>query len=201
VDSGTKQLIIPNWMPSSYPGGRARLIPRRTSFNASRRFGERAARYSVTVHAGMPQTYHDRFCRGNCNVRIRVALFRRFPFDRYCLEIVCFVLSNVMSTVHEILDAMDKLTREELRILKLGVDSRLADDDNDPALLVVEGSHRLCGQSPRRSQIDRRSSRSHPPMDFRVEITGPAIADLAEIVSSIAQDNPRGSEGTWRKLA
>jgi hypothetical protein len=41
-----------------------------------------------------------------------------------------------MSTVHEILDAMDKLTREELRILKLGVDSRLADDDNDPALLA-----------------------------------------------------------------
>jgi plasmid stabilization system protein ParE len=27
-------------------------------------------------------------------------------------------------------------------------------------------------------------------MDFRVEITGPAIADLAEIVSYIAQDNP-----------
>ena len=41
-----------------------------------------------------------------------------------------------MSTVHEILDAVDKLTREELRILKLGVDSRLADDDNDPALLA-----------------------------------------------------------------
>ncbi|MEY2484349.1 MAG: hypothetical protein QOK24_2877 [Verrucomicrobiota bacterium] len=41
-----------------------------------------------------------------------------------------------MSTVHEILGAMDKLTREELRILKLGVDSRLADDDNDPALLA-----------------------------------------------------------------
>jgi hypothetical protein len=39
-----------------------------------------------------------------------------------------------MSTVQEILTAMDKLTPDELRILKLGVDSRLADDDNDPAL-------------------------------------------------------------------
>jgi plasmid stabilization system protein ParE len=27
-------------------------------------------------------------------------------------------------------------------------------------------------------------------MDFRVEITGSAIADLAEIASYIAQDNP-----------
>jgi hypothetical protein len=84
----------------------------------------------------MGQVYHEAFFRGNSNVRRRVALFRRFPFDRSCVEIVCFVLSNVMSTVHEILDAMDKLTREELRILKLGVDSRLADDDNDPALLA-----------------------------------------------------------------
>jgi hypothetical protein len=34
----------------------------------------------------------------------------------------CFlVLSKVMSTVHEILGAMDKLTRGELRILKLAV--------------------------------------------------------------------------------
>jgi hypothetical protein len=38
-----------------------------------------------------------------------------------------------MSTVQEILTAMDKLTLDELRILKLGVDSRLADDDHDPA--------------------------------------------------------------------
>ncbi len=29
---------------------------------------------------------------------------------------------------------MDKLTPDELRILKLGVDSRLADDDDDPFL-------------------------------------------------------------------
>ena len=36
-----------------------------------------------------------------------------------------------MSTVQEILTAMDKLTPDELRILKLGVDSRLADDDDD----------------------------------------------------------------------
>jgi hypothetical protein len=39
-----------------------------------------------------------------------------------------------MSTVQEILTAMDKLTPGELRIVKLGVDSRLADDDDDPAL-------------------------------------------------------------------
>ena len=42
-----------------------------------------------------------------------------------------------MSTVQEILTAMDKLTREELRVVKLGVDSRLADDDDDPALLAA----------------------------------------------------------------
>lgn len=42
-----------------------------------------------------------------------------------------------MSTVQEILTAMDELTREELRIVKLGVDSRLSDDDNDPALLAA----------------------------------------------------------------
>ena len=41
-----------------------------------------------------------------------------------------------MSTVQEILTAMNKLTPEELRIVKLGVDSRLADDDHDPALLA-----------------------------------------------------------------
>jgi catalase (peroxidase I) len=39
-----------------------------------------------------------------------------------------------MSTVQEILTAMEKLTPNELRILKLGVDSRLGDDDDDPAL-------------------------------------------------------------------
>jgi hypothetical protein len=37
-----------------------------------------------------------------------------------------------MSTVQEILTAMDKLTPDELRVVKLGVDSRLEDDD--PAL-------------------------------------------------------------------
>lgn len=41
-----------------------------------------------------------------------------------------------MSTVQEILTAMDKLTRDELQVVKLGVDSRLADDD-DPALLAA----------------------------------------------------------------
>ena len=58
---------MPNWMPSLYPGGRARLIPRRTSFNASRRSAGSAARYSVTLDAGMGQVYHEGFCRGNCN--------------------------------------------------------------------------------------------------------------------------------------
>lgn len=38
-------------------------------------------------------------------------------------------------SVHEILSAIDRLTGEELRIVKLGVDSRLADDDDDPELL------------------------------------------------------------------
>ncbi len=41
-----------------------------------------------------------------------------------------------MSTVQEILAAIDKLTRDELRVVKLGVDSRLTDDDEDPALLA-----------------------------------------------------------------
>jgi hypothetical protein len=41
-----------------------------------------------------------------------------------------------MSTLQEILTAMDKLTAEELRIVKLGVDSRLSDDDDDPALVA-----------------------------------------------------------------
>jgi len=41
-----------------------------------------------------------------------------------------------MSTVQEILSAMDKLTPEELRIVKLGAESRL-DDDDDPALLAA----------------------------------------------------------------
>jgi hypothetical protein len=41
-----------------------------------------------------------------------------------------------VSTVQEILTAVDKLTREELRVVKLGVDSRLSDDDGDPALLT-----------------------------------------------------------------
>ncbi|MGE5214353.1 MAG: hypothetical protein ACM3NN_11755 [Nitrospirota bacterium] len=42
-----------------------------------------------------------------------------------------------MSTVQEILTAMDKLTPDELRIVKLGVDSRLSDDDNDSELLAA----------------------------------------------------------------
>ena len=41
-----------------------------------------------------------------------------------------------MSTVQEILTAMDNLTAEELHIVKLRVDSRLADDDGDPRLLA-----------------------------------------------------------------
>jgi plasmid stabilization system protein ParE len=37
-------------------------------------------------------------------------------------------------------------------------------------------------------------------MDFRVEITGPAIADLAEIVSYIAQDNPAAANALGESL-
>ena len=37
-------------------------------------------------------------------------------------------------------------------------------------------------------------------MDFRVEITGPAIADLAEIVSYIAQDNPAAAKALGNNL-
>src|SRR3982074_2674916 len=69
-------------MPSLYPGARARLIPRRTSFNASRRSAGSAARYSVTVDAGMGPAYHEGFCRGNSSVRIRLpptALTSSFP--------------------------------------------------------------------------------------------------------------------------
>ena len=39
-------------------------------------------------------------------------------------------------SVREILNAMDKLTPEELRIVKLGVDSRFSGDEEDPALLA-----------------------------------------------------------------
>lgn len=37
-------------------------------------------------------------------------------------------------------------------------------------------------------------------MDFRVEITGPAIADLAEIVTYIAQDNPEAAKALGDNL-
>ena len=40
-------------------------------------------------------------------------------------------------SVQEILTAMDKLTLEELRVVKVGVDSRLTGDDDDPALLAA----------------------------------------------------------------
>ena len=39
-----------------------------------------------------------------------------------------------MSTVQEILNAMDKLSLEELQALKVGVESRLARDDDEPGL-------------------------------------------------------------------
>jgi hypothetical protein len=42
-----------------------------------------------------------------------------------------------MMSVQEILTAMDKLTRDELWIVKTGVDSRLANDDDDPALAAA----------------------------------------------------------------
>src|SRR5256885_12770857 len=55
---------MPNWMPSLYPGGRARLIPRRISFNASRRSAGSAARYSLTVDADMRTRLPREFLRG-----------------------------------------------------------------------------------------------------------------------------------------
>jgi hypothetical protein len=42
-----------------------------------------------------------------------------------------------VSTVQEILTAMDNLTPEELQIVRLGLESRLADDNDDPALLAA----------------------------------------------------------------
>jgi hypothetical protein len=41
-----------------------------------------------------------------------------------------------VSTVQEILTAMDTLTPAELRVIKAGLESRL-DDDDDPALLAA----------------------------------------------------------------
>ena len=52
-----------------------------------------------------------------------------------CFGRIHFVNCSV-STVQEILAAIDKITRDELRVVKLGVDSRLTDDDDDPALLA-----------------------------------------------------------------
>jgi toxin ParE1/3/4 len=37
-------------------------------------------------------------------------------------------------------------------------------------------------------------------MDFRVEITGPAVADIAEIVSYIAQHNPAAAQALGENL-
>jgi plasmid stabilization system protein ParE len=37
-------------------------------------------------------------------------------------------------------------------------------------------------------------------MDFRVQITGPAIADLAEIVSYISQDNAEAAKAVGNNL-
>jgi hypothetical protein len=46
---------------------------------------------------------------------------------------------------------MDKLAPEELRVVKLGVDSRLADDHDDPALLAaLKQGDRLYRRSPGR---------------------------------------------------
>lgn len=41
-----------------------------------------------------------------------------------------------MSTVQEILIAMDRLTTEELKVVKAGLDSRL-DNEDDPELLAA----------------------------------------------------------------
>lgn len=105
-----------------------------------------------------------------------------------------------MSTVQEILAAMDTLTLEQLRIVKLRVDSRLADDDDDPALLAaLQGAVAYADSHPEEAKpLDkvRRSS----PMGFRIEITEPAIADLAEIVSCVAQDKPQAATALGNHL-
>jgi hypothetical protein len=83
----------------------------------------------------------------------------------------------------EILTAMDKLTPDELRILKLGVDSRLADDDDDPALqAALHEAIAYADAHPGESKSIDEVRAAHSKMDFRVEITEPAINDLAEIV-------------------
>jgi hypothetical protein len=43
-----------------------------------------------------------------------------------------------MSTVQEILTAMDKLSPDELRVLKLGVDSRLEQDEDPDLRTAIE---------------------------------------------------------------
>ena len=96
---------------------------------------------------------------------------------------------------------MDKLTPDELRILKLGVDSRLADDDDDPALhAALHEAIAYANVHPEESKINRRGSRAHSKMDFRVEIADPAIDDLAGIVSYIAQDNPKAASALGNHL-
>jgi len=62
---------------------------------------------------------------------------RTSAFDRHLASQWFVLYFSIMGTVQEILTAMDKLSPEELRIVKFGVDSRLSNDDNDPALLAA----------------------------------------------------------------
>ena len=60
-------------------------------------------------------------------------------------------------SVHEILTAIDKLTPAELRMVQLGVESRLAnDDEDDPALLAeLKEAIAYADAHPGERQIDR----------------------------------------------
>src|SRR5450755_976139 len=109
---------MPNWMPSLYPGGRARLIPRRTSFNAPWRSAGSAARYPVMVDAGMGHVYHESFCRGNCNVRIHAeARISRARRDRLSLPIYAVLIGRTAAIfqVHESPDPVRQHIAEDAR--------------------------------------------------------------------------------------
>ncbi len=90
-----------------------------------------------------------------------------------------------MSTVQEIPTAMDKLSPEELRVLKLGVDSRL-EQDEEPGLraaieeaLAEADAHPGEGLSVEevRALIPKWASgaKSAPPLAFLAEQTGPFV--------------------------
>jgi toxin ParE1/3/4 len=105
-----------------------------------------------------------------------------------------------MSTVQQILGAMDKLTRDELRILKLGVDSRLADDDNDPALLasLKEAIAYADAHPSEAKSIDE--IRALIPNGFPSRNHRPGHSRPRRAVSYIARDNPEAAKTLGENL-